>query len=947
MRHSVLVILIAVLLGTGITPSVSRAQGCDTAPAPRLTPNEGAYVIQAGTGDLNMREQPSRDAALVTTMPEGSEFLVLEGPTCAGGINWWRVQWMDGSGWITEGADGEYFVAPVGLNTDNVAGSIDIFNNLLPDATDGNCGTLPTRWDENTADGLTVVAGKTLIVPAYRDSDESIELANGIWMIPLRYRTERICNEGNIWWKVDNEYWGTVPETYNGEYVLEPYTFEPDAPVALDVPMTDPVISSPDLPLPTSTPDQGLAVGDFAYFWSWSGEYDPMQIVLPETYQGDVMPTLPVDLNTVRFVDDANLNDEQLRLLAQNGFVVVPGGYKHFDQAYYGSEDVWPATEGNADFITTDALLHGLSMVYENTLQNLELGAFYNYALNWISSSFHAAERQYEALKGTPLEEAARRAAVYYGVALRVSEPNLGERGDATFDAAPEILSEIDTLAALVMAAEEEADLPLFDNYREDFTQYKPRGYYAGSPVLSVYFRAMMWLGRITFRTKDVNETMTGVLALTALRDSEAMDYWETMDETLAWLVGPVDDLSPNELLPLVETHFGAELDAEALADPANQTAYIEALKALPGPRINSLPLPVGILEEELDEFTRGFRVFGQRFTFDAYIFQNLIYPAVGEFEHSRVLPMGEDVAAVLGSDLAFVETDKAGATTYLNYTENVAKLREEINTIDAEGWAENIYGIWLHTLQSLAAHNEAALPPMMLTDAWKYKDLNTLLGSLTELKHATLLYAEQASGGFGGGGWSPPITSYSIIEPNPLVFARIAVISQLLPDGLRDRGLLDDMAFDGLYAALSSSSLLSRVSAQLAEYARRELTGEELTEDDYYWLQENFGPSLWTIRYYIEEGLANPPERMALVSDVASNPTAQLAYYMATGDADLIYVVTTSPFGLQLTRGAVYSTYEFEAPIQDRLTDEQWRERVAAGDLPPRPSWTAIYRAE
>lgn len=945
MRRSVIVLLIAVLLGTGITPSVSRAQGCDNAPAPRLTPGESALVIEAGTGDLNMRDQPSREGARVTTIPEGSEFLVLEGPTCAGGINWWRVEWGESEGWIAEGADGDYFVAPMGLATDNVAGMIDLYTDPLPvrDERDGDCGTLPSRWDETAADGFTVVAGKTLVTPTYYGSDETIELTNGVWVIPYG---EPICHAGNIWWSVEWDYNDVLPETYNGEYVLEFYNFEPDAPVALDVPMTDPVISSPDVPLPAVTPDERLVTGDFSYFWTWSGEFDPMLMTLPETYQGDVMPTLPVDLNTVRFVDDANLNDAQLRLLAQNGFVVVPGGVKHFDQAYYGS-GTWPSTEGNADFITTDALLHGLSMVYENTLQNLELSAFYSYALRWINSSFSAAQRQYETLKGTPLEEAARRAAVYYGVALRVIEPNLGEMGDATLNAAPEILSDIDLIAAMVMEAENEADLPLFDSYREDFTQYKPRGYYTNTPQLSAYFRAMMWLGRITFRAKDVDETMSGVLALTALRDSEVIDLWQTMDETLAWLVGPVDDLSPTELLPLVEQHFGAGLDAAALADPANQTAYIEALKALPGPRVNSLPLPVGIKEDQLDEFTRGFRVFGQRFTFDAYIFQNMIYPAVGEFEHSRALPMGEDVAAVLGSDLAFVETDKAGATTYKNYTENVAKLRNEINTIDAEAWAENLYGIWLHALQPLAAHNDAVLPPMMLTDAWKYKDLNTLLGSLTELKHATLLYAEQATGGLGGGGFVPPLTSYSVIEPNPLVFARIAVIARLLPDGLRDKGLLGDMTNDGLYAAMSASSELSHLSARMAEYARRELAGEELTEEDYFWLQDHFGANLWMVRYFIEEGVANPPERMALISDVASNPTAQKAYYMATGDADLIYVITNSPFGLQVTRGAVYSTFEFEGPLQDRIDDEQWRERIESGDLPPRPSWTATYRAE
>ena len=42
-----------------------------------------------------------------------------------------------------------------------------------------------------------------------------------------------------------------------------------------------------------------------------------------------------------------------------------------------------------------------------------------------------------------------------------------------------------------------------------------------------------------------------------------------------------------------------------------------------------------------------------------------------------------------------------------------------------------------------------------MQTDAWKRKSLATTLGSYTELKHATLLYAAQPMGGLGGGGLS------------------------------------------------------------------------------------------------------------------------------------------------------------------------------------------------
>ena len=43
---------------------------------------------------------------------------------------------------------------------------------------------------------------------------------------------------------------------------------------------------------------------------------------------------------------------------------------------------------------------------------------------------------------------------------------------------------------------------------------------------------------------------------------------------------------------------------------------------------------------------------------------------------------------------------------------------------------------------------------------------------------------------------------------------------------------------------------------------------------------------------------------------------------------------------------GGVYSYYEFQQPITDRLTDEAWRAMLKAGEEPPRPTWvTPVIR--
>jgi hypothetical protein len=238
-----------------------------------------------------------------------------------------------------------------------------------------------------------------------------------------------------------------------------------------------------------------------------------------------------------------------------------------------------------------------------------------------------------------------------------------------------------------------------------------------------------------------------------------------------------------------------------------------------------------------------------------------------------------------------------------------------------------------------------------MNTEAWRLRELQTGLGSWAELKHATVLYVAQPMGGLGGGGeFVADTTNY--IEPNPLVFSRVAVISASVVQGLdaRQIGLYDVTSGEppaGSKLIRDAFSQLSLLSARLADMANRHLWGIPLTDDEQIFLKYNFGSELWSIRYLAELALAEPPEMAAIVTDVASNPDAGTVLQVGTGYVDYIYVITDSPQGLQLTRGAVYSYYEFVNDINNRLTDETWREMVQSGDVPPRPTWVGGFFSE
>lgn len=61
----------------------------------------------------NMRDQPSANGTKIGIIPAESVISVVEGPVCADGYVWWRVQYEDLTGWTVEGGAGEYWLVPI------------------------------------------------------------------------------------------------------------------------------------------------------------------------------------------------------------------------------------------------------------------------------------------------------------------------------------------------------------------------------------------------------------------------------------------------------------------------------------------------------------------------------------------------------------------------------------------------------------------------------------------------------------------------------------------------------------------------------------------------------------------------------------------------------------------------------------------------------------------
>ncbi|MBN1641200.1 MAG: DUF3160 domain-containing protein [Anaerolineae bacterium] len=695
---------------------------------------------------------------------------------------------------------------------------------------------------------------------------------------------------------------------------------------------------------PTATP---VAVADAR--GPGFADYRAREVALPAAYKGYA---LPLDLAAVDGVGALGFGEAQRAQLAEHGFVVTPAEWAEFYQLYDRVRyDDMPV------FVTTDSVFHIYHLIFDKMLRDLERAHFEPDIRALTAACLQAAQAIYAEQRGTSLEEVARGVVAYFAVADALIDPEAVPPPEVADLVAGE-LALIEAHAGLGPSAIFSEGCPAGCDpcdtdpppecvdkacMCEDYSQYVPRGHYTRSEQLQRYFRTMMWYGRINMRLQRPSETRMALLITYLLRHTDvngepAATVWARVYDPTVFIVGKADDLGFHEYGALWDEVYGADAPLSDIADEAKLAAFVEAARQLPPPQINSMFVYIW---EDKEQVTQGFRTMGQRFVLDAYIFEELTWREVGTLENPRWLPKGLDVMAALGSEEAYALLDEMGETSYAHYPEQMAKLRGEIGALQLDSWTQNLYWAWLYAFDPLLSAKGAQYPAFMRSEAWARKDLQTALGSWTELKHDTILYAKQVMAEMGGG-WPEELPS-GWVEPNPEVYARLLALADMTRRGLASRDLLTENTRANLQR-------LSDLLAFLLDVAQRELAGAPLDEDDYYRI-DYYGGELeaMTLAAADLEGEGRPyfeeQEPAALVADVATDPNGEVLEE-AIGYVHEIHVVVPDAKGaLHVARGGVFSYYEFTWPMGDRLTDEAWQAMLAAGEAPAQPAWTERFR--
>lgn len=678
-------------------------------------------------------------------------------------------------------------------------------------------------------------------------------------------------------------------------------------------------------------PDYGLAASD-----------RPMLIKTADNEEREVLAnveayTVAPDLSNVDNLWQFYLSDDLAGKLVQNYFVVSEGGGHEFFEVYETNR-----YNQRANFVTVDSLMHTYHLYFSHLLKNIERNQLSDSVLQLSRRMLDNSIAQYEQLKGTEWEEAAKRNVAFFTVGTKLLDDSIPVN-DYVEETVSYELNNISQAAGIQPSA-------ITEEY-EDYTQYIPRGYYEGDPTLERYFRAMMWYGRIHFVQENEELDRSALLISKALADdAEAYSLWEAVYAVTAFFAGASDDLGVCEYRAVMNQAYGEDITVAGLAGNTEAFENFHAMTSrLTPPQINSIPI-----EEGEENVILGFRFMGQRFTIDASIMQQLIFRNVGEngAGEKRMLPDVLDVPAALGSDVALRILEENGVSGYTGYSANMEKLRSGFAAENKTLWTASLYANWLNTLRPLLEPKGEGYPVFMRSEEWLKKDLECFAGSFTELKHDTVLYSKQVMPEMGGGYEEIIPDDRGYVEPEPLVYERFVNLATLTAEGLKGYGMLDAADEENLRR-------LAQMAEILLEISEKELRDEVLEDSEYEFIKAYGG----NLEHFWREAIKDATDSeyvdagecpAALVVDIATDPNGTVLE-AATGLPSTIYVLVKVDGKLKIASGSVYSFYQFAWPMNDRLTDTKWRQMMGwqmddegnyRYDKPVKqPEWTQSYR--
>jgi len=472
----------------------------------------------------------------------------------------------------------------------------------------------------------------------------------------------------------------------------------------------------------------------------------------------------------------------------------------------------------------------------------------------------------------------------------------------------------------LVLGAKEPSESPV-RGVPIDYTRFRPRGLYAGDPVLERFHRAVTWLREIPFRVGHDRETREALI-LVKLDPGYGEDSLVAWNQPYLEFLGPHDDLGIEEYRRASRDHFGFE--GGYFPDlQENWKALGETLRALPDPRHTT------VLDR--DAIREPSKYKGLRLLPRPTLFDNDVFASLFPFGLDRPPVSGEERMAALGCPAAERIVTARAARTIPGYADLLANARESAEKAEKRFDTRLCRARRALTRTLLSPLVDDTLPSWYRHPDWRYKDLNTALAGWARFRHTWDLHGKR-NASYGGRVSAPA----GVVEPNLSFFKSLLDLTVFTDRFFRDQGVNHTRFAD-----------LASLLAELRTILEKQLAGKELDEHQVA-LFRGFGPRLGRVcgfegnSWLVDEGLPDASFCVPVTVDVQS----WTERVVGQARPRAFYVIVEKGGRKFLTFGAVLSYRDFVGPRRgpERMVEEAWKEKASTDSL-ALPEWHSRFQ--
>jgi Protein of unknown function (DUF3160) len=661
------------------------------------------------------------------------------------------------------------------------------------------------------------------------------------------------------------------------------------------------------------------------------------------------------------------MNGQALSSYKKNGFVVMGhNSMSNFGHVYYKifKSDL-PV------FISADSVMHAWHKSFDFMLEELE-DKLLSKALSIIIESMALAVPELLAsVKDPDVEKMVKSVDEY----LAISRSLLSGKMISP------LVGDDKTVKKLLhfIKLEQMATVHILGKTREmDFSQFKPRGRYNRSKNLSLYFRAMMWLGRVDMRIvpydkRESNpQLMAALVLLELLEKAKMMEKWSEFDGIMTTLIGKTDSAT---FLDLKSIRKSSGFKGFAQYSPRQMKNIVKQIKnsSFGKQAVNSSITRTELVSPKV-ALPRSFTFLGQKFTMDAWALGKVVYKNISRNKKNvlRTRPSALDIAFTIFNNLDSVgeivkriRSGKVAQRDGLEYQHNLAAAKSVIDTRPPLEWKESVYAKWLHTLRSLSnSHKNKSAPELFRTKPWAMRLLNTQFAAWTQLRHDTLLYVKPTYGSS-----TACYYPHGYVEPNVLFWKRLQSLALLMAGKLEKATYpaSKDIRYiikkgKGYKVTIKDAHMhfLKHFASKVAilkDIARKQKSGVKLTlvEDgmlkNVVQIQRRSSGAPSYNGWYpglFYKGRHDSIKSDALVADIYTIPSGPGVkggvLHQAVGRVDTLIAAIKNGKDIITYVGPTLSHYEFFTKGTKRLNDEEWKVQVSSGKTPKRPTWTKSY---